>query len=152
MFNGFFTSITSSSELSSDEAKIFMEQELNINPFIVKPDFKFSFTTTSEIDELISTIPSSSAPGINGIQTKIFKSSSKVFKTGIAYLFNYSILTNSIPNEWKTAVVTPFFKNKGSNGDINNYRGISILPPIAKIFEKLLHKQILGFLYRNNID
>ncbi|CAF0807126.1 unnamed protein product [Brachionus calyciflorus] len=79
-----------------------------------------------------------------GIPTKIFQNSSKKLK-------NFSILTSSIPNEWKTAVVTPLFKKKGSNEDLNNYRGISILPPVAKLFENLIHKQILQHLNKNNI-
>ena len=48
------------------------------------------------------------------------------------------------PNEWKFAVVTPLFKNKGDVKDINNYRGISVLPPIAKFFEKIL-SELLTF-------
>ena len=49
------------------------------------------------------------------------------------------------------AVVTPLYKNKGSTEEVNNYRGISVLPPIAKLFEKLLHKQISTYLNTNNI-
>ena len=48
-------------------------------------------------------------------------------------------------------MVTPLFKNKGLSDDLNNYRGISILPPVAKLFEKLIHKQILEYLNNNNI-
>ena len=44
---------------------------------------------------------------------------------------------------FKTAVVTPLYKNKGDNTDLNNYRGISVLPPISKIFEKILATQII---------
>lgn len=151
MFNVFFTSITSNSECSTSEASNFVEEQLNNFPKSIETDFKFCFTTSAEIDELLSTIPSQSAPGISGIPTKIFKSPSKKLRTILAYLFNYSILTNSVPNEWKTAVVTPLFKKKGSCEDLNNYRGISILPPVAKLFEKLIHKQILGYLDKNNI-
>ncbi|CAF1084798.1 unnamed protein product [Brachionus calyciflorus] len=56
-----------------------------------------------------------------------------------------------VPIEWKTAVVKPLFKKKGSNDDLNNYRAISILPPIAKLFEKLIHKQILDNLNKSKI-
>ena len=83
--------------------------------------------------------------------TKCLKNSSSKFKSIIANLFNFSILTATIPNDWKTAVVTPLYKRKGTANDMNNYRGISVLPPIAKLFEKLLHKQITVYLSENNI-
>ena len=50
-----------------------------------------------------------------------------------------------MPDEWKTAIVTPLFKNKGDSNDLNNYRGISILPPLCKVFEKLLAIRIRNF-------
>jgi hypothetical protein len=56
-----------------------------------------------------------------------------------------------IPSEWKTAVVTPLYKKKGELEDINNYRAISVLPPIAKLFEKMLTSQILEYLKETNI-
>ena len=50
-----------------------------------------------------------------------------------------------------TAVVTPLFKNKGDKNDTNSYRGISVLPSIAKLFEKILAYQIIIFLNVNNL-
>ena len=44
-------------------------------------------------------------------------------------------------NEWKCAIVTPLHK-KGQVDALNNYRGISVLPPLNKIFEKILAEQI----------
>ena len=64
-------------------------------------------------------------------------------------LFNDIIASNIIPAEWKSAVVTPLFKNKGDKLDMNNYRGISIIPPVAKIFEKIISKQITDYFENN---
>ena len=44
-------------------------------------------------------------------------------------------MNNCIPNEWKFAIVTPLYKNKGDLSDFNNYRGISVLSPFAKLVE-----------------
>ena len=151
IFNIFFTSISSTSECSLEEASGFINDQFENSSSDNKLSFKFSFTTASEIEDLFASIQSTSGPGISGVPTKIFKAPTKKFKTILAHLFNYSILTNAIPDEWKTGVVTPLFKNKGSNEDLNNYRGISILPPVAKLFEKLIHKQILGYLNSNNL-
>ena len=43
-------------------------------------------------------------------------------------------------------MVTPLYKNKGLDLDINNYRGISVISPIAKVFEKVLASQIISYL------
>ena len=66
-------------------------------------------------------------------------------------LFNYCIVTKTIPDEFKEATVTPLFKNKGSILDKNNYRGISTLPPVGKIFEKLLATQITIYFNINKL-
>ena len=42
-------------------------------------------------------------------------------------------------------------QNKGDKTDMNNYRAISVLSPIAKMFEKLLAKQISFYFENNNI-
>ena len=54
------------------------------------------------------------------------------------YLNNFSLLTGTIPNEWKQAVVTPVFK-EGDRQNTSNYRPISVLTLCIKIFERLVH-------------
>ncbi|CAF1009815.1 unnamed protein product [Brachionus calyciflorus] len=150
VFNRFFASISSSSNSTMEECTNFIDGQFD-QFRVEETKFKFSFTTANELNDLLSSLPSSSNPGICGIPTKILKSSSLKLRTIIAYLFNCSILSCSIPNDWKTAIVLPLYKNKGSNDNLNNYRAISILPPMAKLFEKLIHKQILAYLNDNNI-
>jgi hypothetical protein len=53
-------------------------------------------------------------------------------------------------NEWKNAIVTPLHK-KGALDDMNNYRGISVLPIAAKIFEHVLSIQIKQYFSSNNL-
>ena len=52
------------------------------------------------------------------------------------------INTSCIPEEWEEAIITPIYKKKGFRQDIDNYRPISVLPPIAKEFERLICDQI----------
>ena len=50
-----------------------------------------------------------------------------------------------MPFEWKLAHLTPSYKGKGSKSDINNYRPLSVLSPIAKVYESLkgqIHRRI----------
>ena len=48
------------------------------------------------------------------------------------------------PRSLKIAKVVPIHKS-GAKTDLSNYRPISILPPLSKIFEKIVFKQIFSF-------
>lgn len=113
--------------------------------------FKFVATNVEKVAELINSLDSSNSPGSTLIPCKVIKASVSKLAPIITYMFNKCLNENKIPNDWKTAVVTPLYKNKGENSDINNYRGISVIPPIAKVFEKILANQIVEFLEQNKI-
>jgi hypothetical protein len=87
----------------------------------------------------------SSGAVLSEIPTKVIKHTCNQFVPILTKLFNHCIDIEKFPIEWKSAIVTPLFKNKGDR----DYRGISVLPPIAKIFEKLLAMQITTFLNLN---
>ena len=71
-------------------------------------------------------------------------------ETSLAILFNTSIETSQFPNFWKLARVTPIFKG-GDRSDKSNYRPISILPVISKLFEKLIADQLYQYMTENNM-
>ncbi len=54
-------------------------------------------------------------------------------------IFNKSLASGVFPDIWKIALITPIFKS-GDRKDVTNYRGISILSLISKIFERLVKK------------
>ena len=60
-------------------------------------------------------------------------------------MINKAINTNKVPVDWKKALVTPLFKGKGMLNDLNNYRGISVLSLINKLFEKICASQIRDY-------
>ncbi len=53
--------------------------------------------------------------------------------------------------KWKSANVTPIFKNKGDKKNCDFYRPISLLPCVSKVFEKLMFSHIYEFLRKNKI-
>ena len=86
---------------------------------------------------------SNSSHGHNGIHPKVLKLSHLLIPI-YTEIFNSCVDNLLIPNDWKFAKVTPLF-TKGDHTDINNYRGISVLPVLAKLFEKLLAQQITDY-------
>ena len=63
----------------------------------------------------------------------------------IAALINKSILTGKFPDKLKIAKVFPIHKS-GSKSDPCNYRPISILPTISKIFERHVNRHLMSYL------
>ena len=68
----------------------------------------------------------------------------------ISHIINLSFSTGLVPQELKEAKVIPMHKGE-SPYLFNNYRPISILPILSKIFEKLFHKRLYHFLTVNKI-
>ena len=92
----------------------------------------------------------SSSPGISGLPVKILKNIDHL-TSPITKIINQCIKTKTIPDEWKSAYVTPIYKEKGEKTELNNYRGISVIPPIAKVFEKIIATQIINYINENRL-
>ena len=84
------------------------------------------------------------------IPNKILKCSKNVISQSLADIFNASIQSGIFPDDFKMAGVTPIFK-EGGKGDVSNYRPISILCTVARVFEKLLHNQLRQYLVQHNV-
>ena len=90
------------------------------------------------------------ATGADGISSHLLCSLAPVLTPSISKLFNHSLSTGEVPNEWKKANITPIQKKPRIN-NITNYRPISVLPVIAKVYESLVHKQLYSYLTTNAI-
>ena len=65
-------------------------------------------------------------------------------------IINQSLTSGIFPNSLKIAKVTPIFK-KANNKLITNYRPISVLPVISKIFEIVIHEQLSEYFISKNL-
>ena len=71
-------------------------------------------------------------------------------KTSLALLFNTSIESNLFLDKWRIARITPIF-TEGDRACKENYRPISVLPVVARLFEKLIFDQLYNYLNINNL-
>ena len=79
------------------------------------------------------------------IPTKVIKMYKYIFAGFIAKDFNNCVDKCVFPNDVKHADVTPIHKKKDKS-DKTNYRPVSILPNISKIYEKLIYNQLYDCL------
>ena len=65
-------------------------------------------------------------------------------------IINKSFSLGIFPDVLKIARVVPIFK-VGSTSELINYRPISILPSLSKIFERLMYNRMLSYINKFNI-
>ena len=80
----------------------------------------------------------------------MLKSIKSEVSEAIAIIINQSILTGIFPDQLKLAKVKPLYK-KGDKCCLNNYRSISFLPTISKIFERVMYKQLYQYFNENKM-
>ena len=102
-----------------------------------------------EINEIIKNLKNSKY-GLNVIPVNILKNCSDILSGPIAKLVNLSISSGSFPDVLKSATITPIFK-KGESTDPSNYRPISVLSSISKIFEKVICQQLKSYIHKFKI-
>lgn len=118
--------------------------EVNYNELLDKD------ITIAEIERAIKKCKNNKATGIDSISNEMIKASAYLFSSLFVRLFNLILRRGEYPNEWCKGILTPIFK--GGNLDLtDNYRGISILSCIGKLFNSILNKRIVDFLQSKGI-
>ena len=115
----------------------------------VKSTINFSFrkiTVEEMLEQLQNLDPKKGSPQ-EAIPAKILKSNADLFCFPLTDLFDKLVEESSFPDDMKNADVSSLFK-KDDNMSKKNYRPISLLPTIAKIFERLMHRQLSEFTAR----
>lgn len=102
-------------------------------------------TDPKEVEMVLMSLKSDSAPGSDRISTKLLKYGKKEVVHVIAHLVNLCFGKGIFPAPLKQAIITPVYKG-GDKDDVNNYRPISVLSSLSKKFEKLLNNRLKQFL------
>lgn len=113
----------------------------NVNSIFIEP------ATTDEIKEIIDNLNTNKAKGHDEISPKSIKALGDIIAEPLARLLNNIITTAKYPNSLKKALVSAVHKT-GDSCDKKNYRPISILPIINKIFEKILLHRLETFTHK----
>ena len=94
--------------------------------------------------EVLKDVNAKKAKQEKDIPIKLIKENIELFSYILSRMFNFYIDKSSFPNSLKQAETTPVHKKDDIN-DKNNYRPVSILPSLSKVFEKYLYDQIYAY-------
>ena len=111
-----------------------------------KPDCEFHFEqiNISDVIKIIDNLSSKTSCGFDDISLKLLKYLKPVLATPITVIINQMLNTGIFPDKLKIAKIKPLYK-KGDKSNFNNYRPISLLPSISKIFEKVIFQQTYSY-------
>jgi hypothetical protein len=104
----------------------------------------------NEVCDILKSLDPEKAVGPDGISPKLLKMCATIITPSLTKLFNLSLRTCKFPTSWKLANVLPIYK-KGVTSDVNNYRPVSLLSCLSKVFEKAIFKHVFNFLRQNLI-
>lgn len=107
-------------------------------------------TNESEIKEIIATLKSGKSPGLDTLKTETLQEIANFIAEPLAFIINRSLEVGIFPTPLKNALIKPIYKN-GDKTEPENYRPISLISNLAKIYEKLLKKRIISYLDKNKI-
>ena len=147
-FNSFFASV---GELNSKN--ITEHGDSSYRDYLserIESNFEFRLVDSHNIKQIIKGIKTSRSNGHDGISSELLKLISNDIADSITLIINQSLKSGIFPNQLKIAKVTPIYK-KDDKKIITNYRPISVLPVVSKVFETVIHEQLSDYFLSNNL-
>lgn len=104
----------------------------------------------NEVCDVLKNLKLGKASGDDGISHHMLKYTADTVCKPLEVLFNLSLSSCVFPGMWKLAKVMPLFK-KGDKHSISNYRPISLLSTVGKVFERVVYKHIYNYFLENSL-
>lgn len=132
--------------LSKDDLYCDVDIPINniIDPFLDSP-FEMR-----ELDIVLKTAKSNKAPGEDRISYEFYKNAPLRFLEEVLALLNIIFLREDFPDSFRSSIIIPLYK-KGDVNVVTNYRGLSLLDTMYKIFTGLLLNRINSWVLCNNV-
>ena len=112
--------------------------------------FKFHAVCEEDIKKAIDNLKPKNSAGYDGLSSNLVKKLKLALIGPITIILNQTLTKGIFPTLLKIAKVIPLFKAENEHL-FNNYRPISLLPTISKIFEKIMFNQIFTYFQTNRL-
>ena len=153
-FNQFFTTIASKlvEKLPAGLGKYGFDHVVSFyRRMNVKKDaFNLVQITEDVVLKHLETLNPGKATGLDNLPAKFIRDGAKHLAPPLTHIINLSIHHGKVPNELKTARVSPIYK-KNSKTDPGNYRPVSVLSIISKILERVVYNQVDSYLQSHKL-
>ena len=147
-FNVYFTNIgpNLAGKITTPQNKSYknyLKNKQNLN-------FKLKNIDKKVVSEIIDNIQPKTSSGNDKMSMKLVKDIKDILLEPLTIIANQILTTGIFPDELKIAKVIPLFK-ANDNTLFSNYRPISLLPALSKIFEKIIYAQLFEYFQNNGL-
>ena len=113
-------------------------------------EFNLDFTV-EEVLENIKSLKNNKSEGYDYVKNEYIKNCPPHFVEIIVKIFNLILRTGHVPYDWSIGFIVPIYKKKGSQADPNNYRGITLLSCLGKLFTMCINVRLTKFVADQSI-
>ena len=106
--------------------------------------------SADKVKKKVDAMRSKAAPGPDKLCPRLLKSVSDQIATPLSVIFKRSLFEGVVPEDWRSANVTPIYK-KGGKSSVGNYRPVSLTSVLCKVMEGLLKDALMKHLLQNNL-
>ena len=114
-------------------------------PNATSEQFKFTPLNYKQVQEILQKLNPRKATGFDKINPRILKIGCRELAPSLTEIFNQSIRNGVWITQWKRGEWVPIFKKEDRQIE-KNYRPMTVLPCVDKVYEKLLGQQIVEFM------
>ena len=111
---------------------------------ITAENFDFPLVTVTEVNTIVESLNSKKSTGLDGIPIEIIKCAANIIDCHMANIMNMGIENQKYPEDAKKGL-RPISKKEDRN-KVGNYRPVSILNGLSKIYERLLHNKLSSYV------
>ena len=127
----------------SGSSKEYMCSDIEVDPNFT--EFYDGVITKEEILNAIKKLKTNKAHGIDGVLNEYIKNTADVLIEFWVKLFNRVYNSGEVPAEWSKGIIITLYKGNGTHCDPKNYRGITLLSCIGKLFTSVLNNGLTLF-------
>ena len=114
------------------------------------PLFAFKRVDEHLLKREINKLKCSNSPGHDKIPVKVIKDAVNILAKPLAAIFNAAMEEGVFPDAWKLVMITLIHKSR-KKFELSNYKPISVLSVLSKLFEKIVHDQVSTFMRENEL-
>ena len=141
-FNKYFTdvgpSLASKISQSTKSFKSFLNGS-HLDSFFVPP------VTEAQVEQELHKLNPEKSAGVDDVSPKVISQVASTIKKPFTSILIKSFSTGIIPVKLKISAVTPIYKSEDESL-FSNYRPVAVLPCFSKVLEKLMYKQLTGYI------